>query len=105
MHYGDPAGLEEGAMGHRAAQLLAALGLVTMLAGGVSGAYGMWISEETAVELGAANSMIGGSFEDRLERPTVQALLRQSHYAAAGFALIGLGAFLQLAARALRPRA
>jgi hypothetical protein len=92
-------------MRHRAAQILAALGLVLMLAGGVGGAYGMWISADVAVKLGASNSMIGGSFEDRLARPTVQALLRQSHYAAAGFALIGLGAFLQLAALALRPRA
>jgi hypothetical protein len=33
-------------MGQRAAQILAALGLVLMLAGGVGGACGMWISEE-----------------------------------------------------------
>jgi hypothetical protein len=48
--------------------------------------------------------MIGGTPADTLQRPAVQALLRQSHYAAAGFALISLGALLQADAVAARPR-
>jgi hypothetical protein len=47
--------------------------------------------------------MIGGSREERLVRQTVQALLHRSHYAAAAFALVGLGALLQLAAPSPSP--
>jgi hypothetical protein len=77
---------------------LAVIGLALTLVGAACGFYGVWIpSADQAIERGAARYS-GGLREDQLKLPAVQNLISQSHYAMFGFALIGAGTLLQIAA-------
>jgi hypothetical protein len=77
-------------------RLLMVLGLVTMLIGAGFGTYGVWVSEDQAIERGVSR-WSGGTREDQLKLPAVQNLLSQSHNAMLGFILIGIGTLLQIA--------
>jgi len=76
---------------------LTILGLVITLIGAGFGTYGVWVSEDQAIERGVSR-WSGGTREDQLKLPTVQNLISQSRYAVLGFVLIGVGTLLQIAA-------
>jgi hypothetical protein len=75
---------------------LTVLGLVVTLIGAGFGTYGVWVSEDEAIERGVSR-WSGGTREDQLKLPAVQNLISQSHHAMLGFVLIGVGTVLQIA--------
>jgi hypothetical protein len=77
------------------------LGLVTTLIGAGFGTYGVWVSEDQAIERGVSR-WSGGTREDQLKLPAVQNLLSQSNNAMLGFILIGIGTLLQIAVGSVR---
>jgi hypothetical protein len=74
---------------------LTVAGLVVTLAGATCGTYGVWVSDDQAIERGVSR-WSGGTREDELRLPAVQNLISQSHYAMLGFVLIGAGTLLQI---------
>jgi hypothetical protein len=83
---------------------LAIFGLVLTLIGAGCGTYGVWVSSDEAIERGVSR-FSGGTREQQLQLPAVQNLLEQSHFAVAGFVLIGIGTFLQIVAVLYQKRA
>ena len=86
---------------HGIPKWLTVIGLVLTLFGAASGTYGVWLSPDQAIERGVSR-LSGDVREQNLELPAVQNLLEQSHFALAGFVLIGLGTILQIAGVATR---
>jgi hypothetical protein len=84
-----------------AAKWLTIIGLLLTLIGAGSATYGVWLSPDEAVERGVSR-FSGGTQEQLLQLPAVQNLLQQSHFALAGFILIGLGTFFQLGGVVIR---
>jgi hypothetical protein len=80
---------------HGKPKWLTICGLVLTLLGAASAAYGVWLSPDQAIERGVSR-VSGDLREQDLHLPAVQNLLEQSHFALAGFVLIGLGTFLQI---------
>ena len=74
---------------------LTVLGLVVTLIGAGFGTYGVWVSEDEAIERGVTR-WSGGTREDQVKLPAVQNLINQSHFAMLGFVLIGAGTLLQI---------
>jgi hypothetical protein len=74
---------------------LTVLGLVVTLIGAGFGTYGVWVSEDEAIERGVSR-WSGGTREDQVKLPAVQNLISQSHFAMLGFVLIGVGTLLQI---------
>jgi hypothetical protein len=74
---------------------LTVLGLVVTLIGAGFGTYGVWVSEDEAIERGVSR-WSGGTREDQLKLPPVQNQISQSHLAMLGFVLIGVGTLLQI---------
>lgn len=70
------------------------LGLLSTFVGAGLGVFGVWVTPDQAVTLGVTR-LAGTTREENLELPAVQNLLKQSKYAVAGFALIGVGTVLQ----------
>jgi hypothetical protein len=66
------------------------------LIGAGFGTYGVWVTEDQAIERGVSR-FSGGTREEQLKLPAVQNLLTQSNYAVLGFVLIGIGTLLQIA--------
>jgi hypothetical protein len=77
-------------------QALNIFGLVCTLMGAGIGTYGVWLTQDEAIEIGV--SRYGGTREQNLTLPAVKSLLRQSRCAVGGFALIGVGTILQIIA-------
>jgi hypothetical protein len=78
-----------------ATKWLTVLGLVVTLIGAGFGTYGVWVSEDEAIERGVSR-WSGGTREDQLKLPAVQNLISQSRFAMLGFVLIGVGTLLQI---------
>jgi hypothetical protein len=79
----------------RATKWLSIFGLTLTLIGAACGTYGVWLSPDEAMERGVSR-WSGGTRDEQLKLPPVQNLLEQSHFALAGFILIGVGTFLQI---------
>ena len=77
------------------AKWLTIVGLSLTLIGAGCGTYGVWLSPKQAVERGVSR-FSDGTNEQQSQPPAVQNLLQQSHFALAGFVLIGLGTLLQI---------
>jgi uncharacterized membrane protein len=90
-------------MNSRVAKWLTIIGLVFTLLGAAAGTYGVWLSPNEAIERGVSR-LSGDVREQNLELPAVQNLLQQSHFAVAGFVLIGFGTLLQIVAALSRGR-
>ena len=73
---------------------LIVLGLVTTLLGAGFGFWGVWVTEDQAIEIGVSR-LTSPDRAQELQLPAVQNLLWQSRCAMAGFAAIGLGTILQ----------
>jgi len=85
----------------RATKWLSIFGLTLTLIGAACGTYGVWLSPDEAMERGVSR-WSGGTRDEQLKLPPVQNLLEQSHFALAGFILIGVGTFLQIVGVALQ---
>jgi len=77
------------------AKWLTIIGLVLTLIGAGSATYGVWLSPDEAAEAGVSR-LSGETREQVLQLPAVQNLLQQTHFAVAGFILIGFGTLLQI---------
>jgi hypothetical protein len=84
-----------------AAKWVTIIGLILTLLGAASATYGVWLSPDETVEAGVSR-WSGGKREELLQLPAVQNLLQQSHFALAGFILIGFGTLLQIVGVALQ---
>jgi hypothetical protein len=73
-------------------------GLAFDIAGAIVLSYGLFISEDEALNLGLGPGLLGDTREENLRFPTVQDRLRQSRNAKRGVALLVAGFALQLVA-------
>ena len=71
------------------------IGQLLTLLGAAVGAWGMILSPKQAVEI-AATRWMGNTFEENLEFPGPQNLLRQSKLTVLGFGVIAFGTALQI---------
>lgn len=87
----------------RVVKSLIVTGLLFTLVGAGLGFWGVWVDQKQALEYGQAYLSYSAP-EGNLTLPPVRNLIRQSRFAMAGFLLIGLGTFLQIAGVVLAPR-
>ena len=71
------------------------VGLVITLLGAALGFWGVWVTEDQALEIGQAR-LSGDNREQDLQLPSVQNLISQSRFAMAGFVFIFIGTGLQI---------
>jgi len=76
-------------------KFLIILGLIFTLIGSGLGLWGVWVTEDQAIEIGVSRLTSPDRAQD-LQLPAVQSLLWQSRCAVLGFALIGAGTLLQI---------